>query len=386
MASAELIAIGTELLLGEIQDTNTHYLTRQLRQLGIDVFRTTMIGDNPLRIAEVMRESLIRSNVVITTGGLGPTVDDPTRDAAALAFNVEVEFHPELWKQISERFLRRGLQPSENNKKQALLPAGAVALLNPVGTAPAFFLNQKSGVMICLPGVPGEMETIFQGSVIPLLKQLFGTNEIIKTRVLHSCCMGESLVDARITDLEQMPNPTVGLCAHPGIVDIRITAKANSDSAASAMLLDLEKEIYKRLPGVIFGADDFSLFQAIESTTCKTGVKVKISFTGFAGQTSDRFGLKESENVTIFTEDFSQEFIDTHLTGEKMVIFGVNLQPREDTSVLNLFLSYGTESQKEQRFFNGPSSMLETWAINTSLGYLWKLLTVLNPGDKNEKS
>lgn len=386
MASAELIAIGTELLLGEIQDTNTRYLTRQLRQLGIDIFRTTMIGDNPLRIAEVMQECLTRSDIVITSGGLGPTVDDPTRDAAALAYNVEVEFHPELWKLISNRFIKRGLQPSENNKKQAFLPSGAVALPNPVGTAPAFYLNQRSKLLICLPGVPGEMETIFHDSVIPLLQRLYGTNEIIKTRVMHTCCMGESLVDTKIADLEKMPNPTVGLCAHPGIVDIRITAKANSDTSASNMLTEIETEIYRRLPGIIYGVDDLSLHKAIDDLACSTALKILISFTGFSASHGTNFGFGDSDNISIFERDLSKELADIRIFEERSVVFGVNLLPTEDVFILQLFFSFENETLQEQRSYNGPSSMAETWAVNTSLGYLWKKLKALHPGENNEKS
>jgi competence/damage-inducible protein CinA-like protein len=386
MASAELIAIGTELLLGEIQDTNTRYLTRQLRQLGIDIFRTTMIGDNPLRIAEVMQECLTRSDIVITTGGLGPTVDDPTRDAAALAYKVDVEFHPELWTQISNRFLRRGLEPSENNKKQAFLPSGAVALPNPVGTAPAFYLSQRSKLLICLPGVPGEMETIFHDSVIPLLQRHYGTNEIIKTRVLHTCGMGESLVDTKIADLEKMQNPTVGLCAHPGIVDIRITAKAKSDTDASAMLSEIENEIFHRLPEVIYGVDDFSLHNAIDDLACSTGVKILISFTGFSAFHGTKFGFGDSDNISIFERDLSKELAEIRIFEERSVVFGVNLLHTEDVFTLKLFLSFENDSLQEQRFYNGPSSMAETWAVNTSLGYLWKKLKALHPGENNEKS
>ncbi len=386
MASAELIAIGTELLLGEIQDTNTRYLTRQLRQLGIDIFRTTMVGDNPLRIAEVIRECLTRSDIVITTGGLGPTVDDPTRDSAALAFNIEVEFHPELWNLIRNRFITRGLQPSENNKKQAFLPAGAVALPNPVGTAPAFYLNQESKLLICLPGVPGEMETIFQDSVIPLLQRLFGANDIIKTRVLHTCCMGESAVDTKISDLEKLSNPTVGLCAHPGIVDIRITAKANSESIATIMLMDLEKEISRRLPGVIFGIDDLSLPMAIENLVCTTGLKILIGLTGFSTLDDTNLGFGKSESISILQKDFSKELAEIQVSDDRSVVFGINLLHTKDVSSLNLFYSHEKILLHEQRLFNGPSSIVETWAANTALGYLWKKLSALYPGEKNEKS
>ena len=159
MTQAEIITIGTELLLGETLDTNTRYLAQQLRHLGVDLFRATSIGDNPLRIAEMIRESLSRAEIVITTGGLGPTIDDPTRNAAAIAFNVEMDFHADLWKEIYRKFQVRGAIPSDNNQKQAFLPANAVAIHNPVGTAPAFYIAEQKKLLVCLPGVPAEMKT-----------------------------------------------------------------------------------------------------------------------------------------------------------------------------------------------------------------------------------
>src|SRR5512135_2170348 len=138
MPAAEIIAIGTELLLGEIQDTNTRYLARLLRDYGVDLYRTTIVGDNVDRIAHAIRESLSRCQIIITTGGLGPTVDDPTRQAVAMAAGTELEFQPQLWDQIQDRFERFGRNPTENNRRQAYIPRGAIAMENPVGTAPAF--------------------------------------------------------------------------------------------------------------------------------------------------------------------------------------------------------------------------------------------------------
>ena len=138
MPIAEVIAIGTELLLGQIQDTNTAYIARTLNASGIDIFRATMIGDNENRIAAVINETLQRADIIITTGGLGPTVDDPTRNAVALAYGVENVYRAELWEEIQDRFRAYGRAPSENNKRQAYLPQGAVVIHNPVGTAPAF--------------------------------------------------------------------------------------------------------------------------------------------------------------------------------------------------------------------------------------------------------
>ena len=147
---AEVLTIGTELLLGEIVDTNTAAVARYLRSIGLNLFRTSTVGDNPERIAQAAREALARSQAVLTTGGLGPTVDDPTRQAIALAFHVPLEFHPELWQQIQERFERYGRTPTENNRRQAYLPRGAVALTNPVGDR-AGVLSRDTGRM---PGRP----------------------------------------------------------------------------------------------------------------------------------------------------------------------------------------------------------------------------------------
>ena len=141
MPSAEIITIGTEILLGEIVDTNTRYIARLLRGLGVDLYRTITIGDNVERIAEAIRNSMAHADIIITTGGLGPTVDDPTREAVARAFNVETEFRQELWEQILEIVTRYGREASENQKRQAYVPKGAIAIKNNVGTAPCFIME-----------------------------------------------------------------------------------------------------------------------------------------------------------------------------------------------------------------------------------------------------
>jgi len=243
LTTAEIITIGTELLLGEIQDTNKTYLARQLRPLGVDLFRTTTVGDNPLRIADAIQESFARADIVITTGGLGPTIDDPTRNAVAIAFKAEMVFHADLWESITNRFLVRGITPTENNRKQAYLPACAIGIENPVGTAPAFYILDDNKMIVCLPGVPAEMETIFERSVIRLIQETFSIQQVLLTRVLHVVGLGESLIDERIADLETLTNPTVGLAAHPGVVDVRITAKASTREEALLLIHQVESEL-----------------------------------------------------------------------------------------------------------------------------------------------
>jgi nicotinamide-nucleotide amidase len=179
MPSAEIITIGTEILLGEIQDTNTAFLARQLMASGIDLFRTHTVGDNKIRIAQTIKDSLQRADIVITTGGLGPTVDDPTREAVALAIDQPLEFHSELWDEICQYFSRIGRVPTENNRRQAYIPKSGESILNPVGTAPGFLVNIDSSVILSIPGVPKEMEYLTKNFIIPFLTKKFKNHQVI---------------------------------------------------------------------------------------------------------------------------------------------------------------------------------------------------------------
>lgn len=247
MPSAEIITIGTELLLGEVVDTNTQVIAQALRRVGVDVYRTTTVGDNVNRIAQVIRESLSRADMVIATGGLGPTVDDPTREAVAAALEIETEWREDLWSHIQKRLQELGREVTKNNRRQAFIPKGATVLKNERGTAPAFIVEQENGVLIALPGVPPEMEWLLDNEVIPWLRSRFSLDEIILTRSITVVGIGESKVDDIIGDYEYSTNPTVGLAAHKGSVEVRITAKAKSETLALEMILEMEKRLRERL-------------------------------------------------------------------------------------------------------------------------------------------
>jgi competence/damage-inducible protein CinA-like protein len=256
MPTAEIITIGTEILLGEIVDTNTRHIALTLRNLGVDLYRTVTIGDNAERIATAIRESITRSDIVITTGGLGPTVDDPTRIAVAMALGLETEFREDLWQQVVETVARYGRKPSENQRRQAVVPSGAIGVMNPVGTAPAFIVETGGGAVISLPGVPNEMEHILHESIIPYLQKRYDLRQLIKVRILHCAGLGEGTIDEKIGDLELLTNPTVGLAAHTGVVDVRIAAKAETEDQAAALIAAIEQEVRARLGKAVFGADE----------------------------------------------------------------------------------------------------------------------------------
>jgi competence/damage-inducible protein CinA-like protein len=234
-----------------------------LRSIGLDLYRSTVVGDNAERISAALRESLARAQIVITCGGLGPTIDDPTREAVAAAVGRHLEFREELWRQIQERFARFGRRPTENNRRQAYLPEEATALENRVGTAPAFYLEVDSTIVISLPGVPAELEILLEETVLALLTSRLDRQEVIKTRVLRTAGIGESVLDDRVHDLEMLSNPTVGLAAHPGRVDIRLTSKARSESEAAEALARLQATIQERLGEDIYGIDEQSLEGAL---------------------------------------------------------------------------------------------------------------------------
>lgn len=269
---AEIISSGTELLLGAIVDTNAAYISQQLAEIGIDLYYRVTVGDNEERIAHCVDQALDRADVVVITGGLGPTVDDVTRHAVARATGRELVRDETMLKWIEDRFRGWGHTMSDNNRRQALMPAGAIPIENPVGTAPIFVVQDERGDVIVLPGVPHEMEYLMEREVIPYLKRKLGHEEVIKARVLRTVGIGESQVDARIGDLMENPNPTVGLAAHPGQTDVRIVAKAATEEEADELIAGIEAEVRQRLGEVIYGVDKESVAEVVARMLSQRGL------------------------------------------------------------------------------------------------------------------
>ncbi len=261
----ELVAVGTELLLGQLTDTNTVYVAQQLAASGIDVLGTHAVGDNRARIAATIRAALERVDGVITTGGLGPTVDDLTKEAVCDALGLETELHEPSLRQMQEFFAAMGREMRENNRKQAEIPRGARVLENPRGTAPGFIAFDAAGKFVAsMPGVPREMKPMLAELVIPYLRERFAIREAIYTRFLHTINIGESEIDHRIDDLfRASENPKIAVLAHEGQCDVKIMAKAASREEAEAMIAPLEREIAARLDGFVYARDDESIAAAI---------------------------------------------------------------------------------------------------------------------------
>jgi competence/damage-inducible protein CinA-like protein len=287
---AEIVTTGTELLLGQIDDTNATYLARQLRNMGIDVFFRTTVGDNELRIAHVLEQALDRADVVVTTGGLGPTVDDVTREAVARATGRSLVLYPDLLAQIQSFFASFGSKMSDNNRRQAYLPEDCIPIENPVGTAPAFIVEDDKGAIITLPGVPREMRYLMEHAVVPYLEKKMGQRQVMVTRVLRTVGVGESRVDHAIADLETSTNPTVGLSAHPGQTDVRIVAKAATIPEAEALVAGFEETIRRRLGAAIYATGDATLEAVVAELLAERGATMAVAETITQGDVTRRFG------------------------------------------------------------------------------------------------
>jgi nicotinamide-nucleotide amidase len=258
--NAEIVAIGTELLLGQNVDTNSSWLARQVALIGIDVFAFQAVGDNEKRIEGTLKLACERSQAVITTGGLGPTVDDVTRKVAGRLSQKSLVYHENLAKEIEDRFAKLNIPCPKVNLNQAFIPQGATLVPNPVGTAPGFIVKVGKAHLICLPGVPTEMKGMFEATVGPFLKTLSPTGNIIKSRVYRTTGINESLLNEKIVDVfENSKNPTVAVLANAEGVDIRLTAKAANEPEADLFLDGLGKTLTNRLPNFIYGWDKDNL-------------------------------------------------------------------------------------------------------------------------------
>jgi nicotinamide-nucleotide amidase len=281
---AEIVAVGTELLLGQIVDTNSAYMAQQLTTIGVDVHFKSNVGDNLERIKATLRNAMGRADFVLTTGGIGPTLDDLTREAVAEVTGKPLVFNQRLCDQIADFFTRVGRPMGENNRKQAFIPEGAIPIENPVGTAPGFIVEHGAKAIASVPGVPHEMRHFMEHAILPYLRQKMGIREIIVSRVLKLFGIGESLVDEKLKDLiEEGTNPTIGLLAHTqiGEVHVRLTAKAEHAPDARTMNAALERRVRERLEPFIFGADDETYEGVLTGLFHDSGLTLAVAETGY---------------------------------------------------------------------------------------------------------
>jgi nicotinamide-nucleotide amidase len=289
MASVEIVTIGTEILLGHLLDTNSVHIARALADHGVDVYAKHSVGDNTERLAVMLADALERADGVITTGGLGPTVDDLTKDAVATAAGDTLVLHEPSLRALEERFVKFNRPMTENNKRQAILPSRAVVMPNPNGTAPGFIALRPDGKFIaCMPGVPREMKPMLADQLIPWLVERFTLKSAIYTKTLHTIGIGESELDRRVEDLfRALENPKIAMLAHGGRVDIKVMAKAESQAEADAMIDPVAQQLRERIGAGYYGDDDTTPGGAIVGELVRRGRTLGVAESVTGGAVAD---------------------------------------------------------------------------------------------------
>lgn len=282
----ELISVGTEILLGDILNTNVQFLSKEMAAIGIDIMHHTTVGDNPQRLTEALELAFERCEAVVLTGGLGPTPDDLTKEVCAEFFGRKLYEDKGIVEDIESYFIGKGIAMPECNKKQALVPENSIVLENRNGTAPGFIMEDEGRIMVILPGPPKEMEPMFLESVRPYLKKY--TNEIIVSKSIRTFGIGESAMSERAGELLMLPNPTVAPYAKSGEALLRVTAKAETEQKAMELMSPVIAELEEKLADYIYTTEYSSIEQATVELLKKKGLTVAFAESCTGGLCSKR--------------------------------------------------------------------------------------------------
>ena len=295
---AEILSCGTELLLGQITDTNATYLAQSLAALGVDLYFVSQVGDNQGRIVETLQQAWRRADLIVMTGGLGPTEDDLARESISALLGETMSVDPQLEAALRARFAAATRKMPERNLKQASLIPSAQTLPNPVGTAPGWWVEKDGHIIVAMPGVPREMNHMWEGEVIPRLRPY--TGGLIFTRILRVSGLGESDVEQRLQSFIRGNNPTVATYAKSDAVDVRITAKAATKAESEKLVLDTEQQIRQVLSVYIFGIDRETLPERVGALLQKRNLTLGIMESSTGGLLASTVtDIAESSNYFI---------------------------------------------------------------------------------------
>ena len=274
--TAEILCVGTELLLGDIVNTNAAYIARELARIGIDLYHQTVVGDNPERLKRALNDAFDRADLVVTTGGLGPTFDDVTKETVAAYFGKKMVRNQEAMDRIASYYEKRGIELTDNTKKQADLPEGCIVFQNNHGTAPGLAMEGKGKVVIMLPGPPSEMIPMFDNSAVPYLMQYSGKTIVSST--IHFFGIGESLLESRMHEyMLAHSNPSVAPYAKDGEVQVRVTASAHTKEEAEAMIQPVVEEICRDYGKYLYGVDIGTMQNALVQELRKKGLTIAVA-------------------------------------------------------------------------------------------------------------
>ena len=401
--NAEIISIGTEILLGELTDTNSVFIAKTLRDLGINLYYMTAVGDNESRIVDALKLAMSRAQVIITCGGLGPTIDDMTRTSIATATDRDLVFQQKLLDQIAERFAGFKVQMTENNRRQAFIPENAIIVENPVGTAPSFVVKYDKCLVIALPGVPREMKYLMQNSIIPFLRREYDLG-IIKAYTLKTAGIGESSLDDLLGEkLLNSSNPSIGLAAHSGQIDIRITAKAEDEPQADQMIQSMVQQVREKADKYIFGSDEDRLEDVLMRYLHQEGLNIAVVEAGIDGGVGEYvsnhdyansvlLNIQNYADVTVLVQSTHMEtnltkqdycqHVAARLLSEQpsldaviVIISDPILGEGEDSSEGTVIVVKTRQSERRRVYgFGSRSDLARKWVSSWCMSSLWRLL------------
>ena len=321
MAVCELISVGTEILLGDILNTDAQFLSQELAKLGISVMHQSTVGDNAGRLMSLLDEAAGRSDIIILSGGLGPTPDDITKEVCCEFFGKQMYLHEESLEKMKSFFAERGREMPENNVKQAMLPEGCTVFVNNNGTAPGLAMEKDGVHLLLLPGPPRELKAMFFESAVPYLRQF--SDKVIISHNVRTFGIGESAMAEKVSDLLDLQNPTVAPYAKDGEALLRVTAMADSEEQAEEMCRPVIEEIEKRLGDVVYGIDYTCIEEAVVELLREKGLKIATAESCTGG-----FIAKRITNVSGSSEVFECGIV-SYSNRIKNEVLGVNADDLE---------------------------------------------------------
>ncbi|MBW4650214.1 MAG: competence/damage-inducible protein A [Kastovskya adunca ATA6-11-RM4] len=350
--SAEIICVGTELLLGEILNSNAQFLAQELATLGIPHYYQTVVGDNPERLKQVLKIASDRSRILILTGGLGPTPDDLTTETIADFFDTSLVERADLLEEIAQKFASRGRKMTPNNRKQALIPQGAEVLPNPTGTAPGIIWQPRPNLAILtFPGVPLEMKRMWEDTAIPFLKAQGWGQEIIYSQVLRFWGIGESALAEKVSSYFNLSNPTVAPYAGQGEVRLRVSAKASSEAVARELIEPVAKQLQEIGGLYYFGSDTDTLASVVGQLLRGSGETLSVAESCTGG------GLGQTLTEISGSSDYFLGGVISYDNAVKTSVLGVNPQDIGSDGAVS-------ESVAKQMATGVRSLLQTTWGLS----------------------
>ncbi|MGM3308968.1 competence/damage-inducible protein A [Anabaena sp. WFMT] len=352
--SAEIICVGTELLLGDILNSNAQFLAQQLAQLGIPHYYQTVVGDNPERLKQVIEIAASRVQIIIFTGGLGPTPDDLTCETIADFFGVPLVENVDIIEDITQKFSQRSRVMSHSNRKQALIPQGAEILPNPTGTAPGIIWQPRPGLTIfTFPGVPSEMHRMWSETAVPFLKSQGWGKEIIYSRSLKFWGIGESALAEKVSAYLNLPNPTVAPYAGKGEVRLRISAKASNATTAEDLIAPIEKQL-REIAGLdYYGADDDTLASVVGKLLHLSGETLSVAESCTGG------GLGQMLTEISGSSNYFWGGVISYDNSVKIGLLGVNPEDLDRFGAVSATVA-------EQMAFGVKTRLGTTWGLSVT--------------------